>query len=59
MGENMSLQEKHMYESNLLAFKLACVIQAFEILSTIIYQADRVGWFNTTAMKSYEKYSKV
>ena len=46
----MNLQEKHTYESNLLAFKLACVIQAFEILSTIIYQADRVGWFNTTAM---------
>ena len=37
----MSLQEKHIYESNLLAFKLACVIIFFEIASTIVYQADR------------------
>ncbi len=46
----MSLQEKHMYESNLLAFKFACIIQGFEILATILYQADRVGWINTTTM---------
>ncbi len=46
----MSLQEKHMYESNLLAFKLACIIQVFEILSTILYQAERVGFMNTTVM---------
>ena len=46
----MSLQEKHVYESNLLAFKFACIVQAFEILSTIIYQADRVGFLNTVSM---------
>ena len=46
----MSLQEKHVYESNLLAFKLACVIFVFEILSTVVYRADRVGVFNTAAM---------
>lgn len=46
----MSLQEKHIYESNLLAFKLALIINVFEILSTIVYQADRVGVLNTTVM---------
>ena len=47
---SMSLNEKHTYESNLLAFKLACVIQVFELLATILYRADRVGWLNTTFM---------
>ena len=37
----MDLQEKHVYESNLLAFKFACIIQGFQILSTIVYQADK------------------
>ena len=46
----MTLQEKQIYESNLLAFKLACIINVFEILSTIVYRADRVGVLNTTAM---------
>ncbi len=46
----MSLNEKHTYESNLLAFKLACIVQAFEILSTILYQASRVGFLNTVSM---------
>ena len=46
----MSLQEKQIYESNVLAFKLACVLNVFEILSTIVYKADRVGVLNTTAM---------
>ncbi|MBO4678075.1 MAG: chemotaxis protein [Lachnospiraceae bacterium] len=46
----MSLQEKHIYESNLLAFKLACVINIFEILSTIVYKANRVGALNTVTM---------
>ncbi|MCR5721750.1 MAG: chemotaxis protein [Lachnospiraceae bacterium] len=46
----MSLQEKHIYESNLLAFKLALIINVFEILSTIVYKADRVGVLNTTVM---------
>ncbi len=46
----MSLHEKHIYESNLLAFKLACIINAFEILSTIVYNSDRVGILNMGAM---------
>ena len=46
----MSLQEKHIYESNLLAFKLALIINVFEILSTVVYQADRVGVLNTAVM---------
>lgn len=46
----MTLQEKHIYESNLLAFKLACIINAFEILSTIVYNSDRVGPLNMVAM---------
>ncbi len=37
----MELQEKHIYESNLLAFRFACIIQAFELISTIVYQLDR------------------
>ena len=46
----MSLQEKQVYESNLLAFKLACIINVFEILSTVVYRAERVGVLNTAAM---------
>ena len=46
----MDLHEKHFYESNLLAFKFACIIQGFEILATILYQDARVGFLNTTAM---------
>jgi methyl-accepting chemotaxis protein len=46
----MSLQEKHVYESNLLAFKLAFIINVFEILSTVVYRAERVGVLNTAAM---------
>ena len=46
----MSLHEKHMYESNLLAFKLACIIQAFEILSTILYRPARIGLISTPVM---------
>ena len=46
----MSLQEKHIYESNKLAFKLACIIIIFEILSTIVYDRDRVGFLNMTVM---------
>ena len=46
----MSLHDKHYMESNTLAFKFACIVQAFEFLSTIVYQAARVGLINTTAM---------
>ena len=46
----MSLQEKHYQESNLLAFKFSCIIQFFEILSTVLYQGGRVGFVNTAIM---------
>ena len=46
----MSLQEKQFYESNLLAFKFSCIIQAFEILATVLYRASRVGFMTTTSM---------
>ena len=44
----MSLQDKHIYESNKLAFKFALILQGFELLSTVLYQAGRVGFMNTT-----------
>ena len=46
----MTLHEKQVLESNTLAFKFGCIIQVFEILSTIVYQAERVGLINTTGM---------
>jgi methyl-accepting chemotaxis protein len=46
----MSLQEKHYQESNLLAYKFSCIIQFFEILSTVLYQGGRVGFVNTSIM---------
>ncbi|WP_029231728.1 methyl-accepting chemotaxis protein [Butyrivibrio sp. VCB2006] len=46
----MDLHEKHFYESNLLAFKFSCIIHAFMLASTIVYQAERVGFLNTTSM---------
>lgn len=46
----MSLHDRHLYETNKLAFKFACIVQFFEIVSTIVYQAERVGLINTTAM---------
>ena len=45
----MDLQERHTYESNLLAFKFACIIQAFELISTWVYRADRL-LFSTPVM---------
>ena len=46
----MDLHEKHFYESNLLAFKFSCIVQAFELLATILYQDSRVGFMTTTSM---------
>ena len=46
----MSLQEKHFQESNILAFKFSCIIQFFEILATVLYQAARVGFMTTASM---------
>jgi methyl-accepting chemotaxis protein len=39
--KNMELQDRHIYESNLLALKFALIIQAFELASTIVYRLDR------------------
>ncbi len=46
----MSLHDKHLLESNTLAFKFGCIIQAFQLVSTIVYQSGRVGLVNTTIM---------
>ncbi len=45
----MDLQQKHEYESNLLAFKFACIIQVFELISTWVYRVDRL-FFSTPLM---------
>ena len=50
----MDIHEKHIYESNLLAFKFACVLQAFEFISTIVYARDRVGFINTAGMLVFQ-----
>ncbi|SDH91125.1 methyl-accepting chemotaxis protein [Pseudobutyrivibrio sp. 49] len=66
----MSLKDKHVYERNKLAFKFGTIIMVFEILSTIVYQASRVGFLTTNVMLviqaliagffiySYLRYSK-
>ena len=48
----MDIKERHIYESNKLGFKLACIIQVFELAATILYSAQRVGFsfVNTTTM---------
>ena len=46
----MSIKERHIYERNKLAFKLGSIILVFELLSTILYQDQRVGFMNTTIM---------
>ena len=46
----MSLHDQHILESNRLAFKFACIIQAFMLLSTVVYQAGREGFMTTPVM---------
>lgn len=48
----MDIKERHIYESNRLAFRFAIIIQAFELLATILYQDQRVGFsfINTISM---------
>lgn len=46
----MELKDRHIYERNKLALKFGSIIQGFELLSTYVYQADRVGWINTIFM---------
>ena len=46
----MDMKDKHIYESNILAFKFGLIIQTFELLSTFLYSSERVGFINTTVM---------
>ncbi len=46
----MNLEERHIFESNKLAFKFAVIIQFFEIISTVVYAAQRVGFMTTGSM---------
>lgn len=46
----MSLKDRHIYERNKLAFKFGSIIMAFELLSTIVYQENRVGFLTTSIM---------
>ncbi len=46
----MDLKERHIFESNRLAFRFALVIQLFEIVATVLYQDQRVGFMTTTSM---------
>ncbi|SHI71082.1 methyl-accepting chemotaxis protein [Pseudobutyrivibrio xylanivorans] len=66
----MELKDRHVYERNKLAFKFGTIIMVFEVLSTIVYQASRVGFLTTNVMLviqaliagffiySYLRYSK-
>ena len=46
----MSIQEKQVIEKNRLAFIFAVIIHVFQMLSTVMYQANRVGFMNTAGM---------
>ena len=46
----MDLKERHIFESNRLAFRFALIIQFFEIVATVVYQAQRVGFMTTWSM---------
>ena len=52
--KQMDINERHIYESNLLAFKFACIVQAFEMISTVVYARDRVGFINTAGMLIFQ-----
>lgn len=66
----MELKDKHVYERNKLAFRFGTIIMVFELLSTIVYRAARVGFLTTEVMLviqaliagffifSYLRYSK-
>ncbi|QFJ54967.1 methyl-accepting chemotaxis protein [Pseudobutyrivibrio xylanivorans] len=46
----MDLREQHVYERNKLAFKLGSIIQLFQLVATVAYADQRVGFMNTTIM---------
>ncbi len=46
----MELKDRQIFERNKLAFKFGGIIQGFELISTVLYRADRVGWVDTIFM---------
>ena len=46
----MELKDRHIYERNKLAFKLGSIIQFFQLIATVAYADQRVGFMNTTIM---------
>ena len=46
----MSLKDKHIFESNKLAFWFAVIAQVFQLMATILYADQRVGFVNTAFM---------
>ena len=46
----MELKDRHIYERNKLAFKLGSIIQLFQLIATVAYADQRVGFMNTTIM---------
>lgn len=46
----MNLADRHVFERNNLAFKFALIIQFFELASTYVYGAGRVGFMTTISM---------
>ncbi len=46
----MSLKDKHIFESNKLAFWFAVIVQVFQLMATILYADQRVGFVNTAFM---------
>lgn len=46
----MELKDRHVYERNKLAFKLGSIILFFQLVATVAYADQRVGFMNTTIM---------
>ena len=46
----MDLKDRHIWERNKLAFKFGSIIQFFELVATVVYAAERVGFVNTAFM---------
>lgn len=46
----MDLKNRHIWERNKLAFKFGSIIQFFELVATVVYAAERVGFVNTAFM---------
>ena len=48
----MDIKQRHILETNRLAARFSCIIQGFQLIATIVYQAERVGFpfINTLVM---------